>query len=132
VTVNRSVDVFRAVRAFPATDDDLDSKDWPNYFPFDNYHDLGCDPDCMDFLVSVVASAALLTPLPGNRFREGLWPIGRATSSAWRFRGRIFPRMCIPAVLLVYSMYVLHLNAIWFCADLRKQMMSKRDSQFSI
>lgn len=54
VTVYRRVDVLRAICPLPAADDDFDSENWSDYFPVDDYYDLGCDLDCMDCLVLVV------------------------------------------------------------------------------
>jgi len=136
VTVYCRVDVLRAVCPLPAANDDFDSKNWSDYFPVDDYYDLGRDFDCMDSLVLVVVLVlqryTLLIQLLGNRFREGLWATGGTTSFAGCFGGRIFPRMCIPAVLLVYSVYVQHFNVGGICADKREQMTSRSDSLFSI
>lgn len=136
VTVYRRVDVLRAICPLPAADDDFDSKNWPDYFSIDDYYDLGCDLNCMDYLVLVVTLVQrrynLLTHLPGNGFRKGLWTTGRATSFAGCFGGRIFPRMRIPAFLLVYSVYVQHLEGGRDLADSRKQMTSRSDSLSSI
>lgn len=136
VTVYCGVDVLRAVCPLPAADDNFDSKDWSHYLPFDDHYDLGCDIDCMDSLVLVMVlilqNSTLLTQLLGNRFREGLWTTRRTARFAGCLGGRVFPRLCIPAVLLVYSVYVQHSNAGGICADSREQMTSRSDSPFSI
>ena len=54
VTVYRRVDVLRAICPLPAADDDFDSKNWSDYFPVNDYYDLGCYLDCMDYLLLVV------------------------------------------------------------------------------